>query len=85
MLQTGTTYDAELHARNQQKHGSWTLKLLNQSAKFGVDKIYEKEVYNPENNFLVLSVLSRRPLHHRQVGRVLICNPKQPACVQRLR
>ena len=82
MLQTGTTYDAELHARNQQKHGSWTLKLLNQSAKFGVDKIYEKEVYNPENNFLfllVLSVLSRRSDRHRQVGRVLICNPKQPA------
>ena len=32
MLATNTPYDAELHARNQQKHGSWTLKLPNQSA-----------------------------------------------------
>jgi transposase len=27
MLVTKKTYDAELHARNQQKHGSWVLKL----------------------------------------------------------
>lgn len=27
MWQTRTPYDAELHARNQQKHGSWVLKL----------------------------------------------------------
>ena len=27
MWQTGTSYDADLHARNQLKHGSWVLKL----------------------------------------------------------
>ena len=27
MWQTGTRYDAELHARNQLKHGSWILKI----------------------------------------------------------
>ena len=27
MLETHTCYDAELHARNQQRHGSWVLKL----------------------------------------------------------
>jgi transposase len=27
MWQTGTRYDAELHARNQLKHGSWVLKI----------------------------------------------------------
>lgn len=27
MWQTKTNYDADLHARNQQKHGSWVLKL----------------------------------------------------------
>jgi len=27
MWQTGATYDADLHARNQQKHGSWLLTL----------------------------------------------------------
>jgi len=27
MWQTGDTYDAERHACNQQKHGSWVLKL----------------------------------------------------------
>jgi len=27
MWQTGTAYDAELHARNQLKHGSWVLKI----------------------------------------------------------
>ena len=32
MLQDRRPYDAELHARNQQKHGSWVLKLLDQSA-----------------------------------------------------
>jgi transposase len=31
MLQTKTPYDAELHARSQQKHGSWVLKLVNES------------------------------------------------------
>jgi len=28
MLETKKPYDAELHARNQQKHGSWVLKLV---------------------------------------------------------
>jgi transposase len=28
MLKERTPYDAELHARNQQKHGSWVLKLV---------------------------------------------------------
>lgn len=32
MLKDKTPYDAELHARNQQKHGSWVLKLETQSA-----------------------------------------------------
>ena len=31
MLQDKTPYDAELHARNQKKHGSWVIKLVNQS------------------------------------------------------
>jgi hypothetical protein len=30
MWQTRTTYDADLHARNQLKHGSWVLQLVNQ-------------------------------------------------------
>jgi transposase len=29
MLKNKTPYNAELHARNQQKHGSWVLKLVN--------------------------------------------------------
>ena len=28
MWQTHTCYDGELHARNQQKHGSWVLTLV---------------------------------------------------------
>ena len=28
ILESKTPYDAELHARNQQKHGSWVLKLI---------------------------------------------------------
>jgi transposase len=32
MLKSKTPYDAELHARNQQKHGSWVLKLENPTA-----------------------------------------------------
>jgi transposase len=32
MLKDQTPYDAELHARNQQKHGSWVLKLVTQPA-----------------------------------------------------
>lgn len=32
MLQDRKPYDAELHARNQQKHGSWVLKLVNEPA-----------------------------------------------------
>lgn len=28
MWQTKTTYDADLHARNQQKHGSWVIQIL---------------------------------------------------------
>ncbi len=31
MLVDKKPYDAELHARNQQKHGSWVLKLLNEN------------------------------------------------------
>lgn len=30
MLKTRAPYDAELHARNQQKHGSWVIKLLSE-------------------------------------------------------
>jgi hypothetical protein len=29
MWQTGTRYDAELHARNRLKHGSWVPKTQN--------------------------------------------------------
>ena len=32
MLTTKTPYNAELHAHNQQKHGSWVLQLINQPA-----------------------------------------------------
>lgn len=32
MIADKTPYDAELHARNQQKHGSWVLKLVNKPA-----------------------------------------------------
>ena len=32
MLTDKMPYDAELHARNQQKHGSWVLKLMNEPA-----------------------------------------------------
>jgi transposase len=32
MLVNKTPYNAELHARNQQKHGSWVLKLVNAPA-----------------------------------------------------
>jgi transposase len=32
MLKDKTCYDAELHARNQQKHGSWVLKLMDAPA-----------------------------------------------------
>jgi len=32
MLKDKTPYDAELHALNQQKHGSWVLKLVNTPA-----------------------------------------------------
>jgi transposase len=32
MLQDKKPYDAELHARNQQKHGSWVLKLIHEPA-----------------------------------------------------
>ena len=28
IIETKKPYDAELHARNQQKHGSWVLKLV---------------------------------------------------------
>jgi transposase len=31
MLQDKTPYDAEMHARNQKKHGSWVIKLVNES------------------------------------------------------
>jgi len=31
MIATKTPYDAELHARNQKKHGSWVLKLDHKS------------------------------------------------------
>lgn len=32
MLKDKTCYDPELHARNQQKHGSWVLKLMDAPA-----------------------------------------------------
>jgi transposase len=32
MLKDKTPYDAERHARNQQKHGSWVIKLVNGAA-----------------------------------------------------
>jgi len=32
MWQARTPYDADLHARNQLKHGSWVLQLVNQPA-----------------------------------------------------
>jgi transposase len=32
MITEKTPYDAELHARNQSKHGSWVLHLLNETA-----------------------------------------------------
>ena len=32
MLKERTPYDAELHARNQKKHGSWVIKLINEPA-----------------------------------------------------
>jgi transposase len=32
MLESKTPYDAELHARNQQTHGSWVLKLIDAPA-----------------------------------------------------
>jgi transposase len=32
MWQTQTRYDGDLHARNQQKHGSWVIKILTPSA-----------------------------------------------------
>src|SRR5260221_7955074 len=32
MWQTRTLYDADLHAHNQLKHGSWVLQLVNQPA-----------------------------------------------------
>jgi len=32
ILKERTPYDAELHARNQQKHGSWVIKLVNEPA-----------------------------------------------------
>ncbi|HWH71618.1 MAG TPA: IS110 family transposase [Candidatus Sulfotelmatobacter sp.] len=32
MLKDKKPYDAELHARNQQKHGSWVLKLVKEAA-----------------------------------------------------
>jgi hypothetical protein len=31
MLSDKKPYDAELHARNQQKHGSWVIKLARQA------------------------------------------------------
>jgi len=31
MLTDRKPYDAELHSRNQKKHGSWVLKLINQN------------------------------------------------------
>lgn len=32
MLSTKTAYDAELHARNQKKHGSWVIQLVDKPA-----------------------------------------------------
>jgi transposase len=33
MIQNRTVYDADLHARNQKKHGSWVLNLMKPAAK----------------------------------------------------
>jgi len=35
MIRTRTRYNAELHARNQQAHGSWVLKLVTKQAPLG--------------------------------------------------
>jgi hypothetical protein len=32
MITDKKPYDAELHSKNQQKHGSWVLALVNKSA-----------------------------------------------------
>jgi hypothetical protein len=37
MWQTRTLYDADLHARNQLKQGSWVLQMGNQSAAVKID------------------------------------------------
>lgn len=36
MWQTHTRYDSELHARNQQKHGSWVIQILTKPATISV-------------------------------------------------
>ena len=33
MLTERTPYDAELHARNQLKHGSWVLKIMDSQSQ----------------------------------------------------
>jgi len=43
MWQTRTLYDADLHARNQLKHGSWVLQLVNQPAVVKTEKSSGKE------------------------------------------
>jgi hypothetical protein len=49
MWQTRTPYDADLHARNQLKHGSWVLQLVNQSdvVKTGKSSGKESSARNP--------------------------------------
>jgi len=51
MLTDKKPYDANLHARNQQKHGSWVLKLVPRSTRKLVNNFYEEPLYNPENNY----------------------------------
>jgi hypothetical protein len=43
MWQTRTLYDADLHARNQLKHGSWVLQLVNQPTVVKTEKSSGKE------------------------------------------
>ena len=43
MWQTRTLYDADLHARNQLKHGSWVLQLVNPPAVVKTEKSSGKE------------------------------------------
>src|SRR5436190_23662059 len=51
MWQTGTSYDPELHARNQLQHGSW---VCNSFSKKPVNNFYEKTIYTQRTSVLLL-------------------------------